>query len=129
MINFPPSLRIFFCVVPVDIRRSFDTLAEMVREFLGEDPMSGHLFVFRNREETKLKVLYWDSDGYAIWYKRLEKGRFALPARAGAPLEIDSASFAMLLHGIDLRAAKKQKRYMRSTDPQEPVSAASVSKK
>jgi len=126
MLNLPPSVRIFFCIVPVDIRRSFDTLAEMVREYLGEDPMSGHLFVFRNREESKLKVLYWDRDGYAIWYKRLEKGTFALPARAGAPVEIDATSFSMLLHGIDGGATKKQKRYMRSAAPKSPVSGASV---
>lgn len=126
MLHLPPSVRIFFCVMPVDIRRSFDTLAEMVREFLGEDPMSGHLFVFRNREESKLKVLYWDRDGYAIWYKRLEKGTFVLPSRAGAPLEIDTTSFSMLLHGIDSGAVKKQKRYTRSTDPKRPVSGVSV---
>ena len=111
--NFPSNVSIYFCVVPIDMRRSFDSLAEIVRESLGEEPRSGHLFVFRNKPEDCIKVLYWDNDGYAIWYKRLEKGTFKLPAATGAGLEITSAEFSMLLNGFDLRKMKKQNRWSR----------------
>jgi transposase len=111
MLNLPSSVRILYCVVPVDMRRSFDSLAEIVRSALGEEPMSGHLFVFRNKNEDSVKVLYWDRDGYAIWYKRLEKGKFALPRGTSAGVQIDSTTFSMLLHGVDLKAAHRQARY------------------
>lgn len=111
MLNLPSSVRIFVCMIPVDMRRSFDNLAGLVRDFMSEDPLSGHLFVFRNREESKVKILYWDRDGYAIWYKRLEQGTFALPQNLAGGLEIDPASLAMLLSGINIDHIKKQKRY------------------
>ncbi len=111
MLNLPASVQIFFCVMPVDMRRSFDTLAEMVRTALGQEPQSGHLFVFRNKAEDCVKVLYWDRDGYALWYKRLQKGTFKLPSGTSAGVEIDSTTFSMFLSGVDLRVAKVQKRY------------------
>ena len=111
MLNLPPSVRIFVCVIPVDMRRSFDSLAGMVKEFMAQDPLSGHLFLFRNREESKVKVLYWDRDGFAIWYKRLERGTFVLPNNLASGLEIDGASLAMLLGGMNLDVTKRQKRY------------------
>jgi transposase len=111
MITVPSSTRIFLCVTPVDMRKSFDSLAGLVRDHLGENPLSGHLFVFRNRNEDTIKLLYWDRDGFAIWYKRLQRGTFALPSGTTAGLEIDVAAFAMLLNGIDMRQIQKQKRY------------------
>lgn len=111
MLNLPSSVQIFFCVIPVDMRRSFDTLAEMVRSSMGQEPKSGHLFVFRNKCQDCVKILYWDRDGYALWYKRLEKGKFALPSAIGAGLEIDGVTFSMLLNGIDLSKVSRQKRY------------------
>jgi transposase len=111
VLNFPASVRVFFCVLPIDMRRSFDTLSEMVREHIGEDPLSGHLFVFRNKNQDCVKVLYWDGDGFAIWYKRLQRGSFSLPGNVGGGIEIDSTSFSMLLNGVDLQSIKKQKRY------------------
>jgi transposase len=111
MLNLPASVRVFFCVLPIDMRRSFDTLSEMVREHIGEDPLSGHLFVFRNKNQDCVKILYWDRDGYAIWYKRLQRGTFSLPSNVGGGIEIDSTSFSMLLNGLDLQSIKKQKRY------------------
>jgi transposase len=69
MLSLPPSIRIFLCTADVDLRKSFDGLALMVRQFLGGDPLSGHLFVFRNKRRDRLKLLYWDGDGLAIWYK------------------------------------------------------------
>ncbi len=103
----------YFCVMPVDMRRSFDSLAETVRESLGHEPRSGHLFVFRNKAQDRMKVLYWDHDGYALWYKRLEKGKFALPSTAASSIEIDAGNFAMLLNGFDLKKMSRQMRYGR----------------
>jgi transposase len=80
MLSLPPSVRIFVATQPADLRRSFDGLAALVRDFLAGDPLSGHLFVFRNKRGDRLKVLYWDRDGLAIWYKRLEEGTFDFPA-------------------------------------------------
>ncbi|MBX9687531.1 MAG: IS66 family insertion sequence element accessory protein TnpB [Candidatus Obscuribacterales bacterium] len=111
MLNLPASDRIYFCVLPIDMRRSFDSLAELAREQMGEEPMSGHLFLFRNKTEDCLKVLYWDRDGYAIWYKRLQKRKFSLPAIAGKSLEVDATTFSMLLNGLDRKSLKRQKRY------------------
>ena len=76
MLTLPPSTRIFVATKPTDMRKGFDSLAVLVRDFLGEDPLSGHLFVFRNRPGDRLKILWWDRDGLAIWYKRLEEGSF-----------------------------------------------------
>jgi transposase len=125
MLSLPPSVRIFVSREPVDMRKGFDSLAQMVRSHLAGDPLSGHLFVFRSKRGDRLKVLYWDSDGLCLWYKRLELGVFKLPA-AGANvgahgLEIRAGDFALLLEGIDLAGAKRQKRYRRPET--EPASA------
>src|ERR1043165_6482941 len=101
--------RVFLCTLPTDMRKSFDSLSGLVQEQLGQDPLSGDLFVFRSKRGDRLKLLYWDSDGLAIWYKRLEEGTFPLPAtdgqrlRAGAHgLVIRPAELAMLLVAVDL---------------------------
>jgi transposase len=124
LLSLGPNLKIYFCVVPVDMRRSFDSLAEVVRLSLDAEPMSGHLFVFRNKAQDCVKVLYWDKDGYAIWYKRLEKGKFELPSSAAASFEMTSADFSMLLHGFDASKLKRQNRYT----PKSGFADASVSK-
>ncbi len=111
MLGLPSSVRIFLCVTPVDMRRSFDSLSEHVSQLLGEDPLSGHLFIFRNKEETKMKILYWDRDGFAIWYKRLEKGRFNLPRSGGRGLEVDLTELSMMLTGLDSNSLVRQERY------------------
>lgn len=79
MIGLASGLKVFVCTLPADIRRSFDGLCGMAIATIEQDPMGGHLFVFRNRNRDRLKILYWDRDGLAIWYKRLEKGTFQLP--------------------------------------------------
>jgi transposase len=115
MLSLPLPVRIFLCTRPADMRKSFDGLAQMVREFLGQDPLSGHLFVFRSKRGDRLKLLYWDSDGLAIWYKRLEEGclRFPPVPEDGHAVEIRSADLAMILDGVDLHSVKRQKRYQR----------------
>lgn len=111
MLSLPPSVRVFLCVRPADMRRSFDSLAAMAEEIVRQDPLSGHLFVFRNKRSDCVKILYWDRDGYAIWYKRLEEGSFHFPASDSLGLEIESTQLAVLLGGIDLQDAKQRRRY------------------
>jgi transposase len=106
------AVRIFLCTQATDMRRGFDRLAEMVRGSLGRDPMDGSLFVFRSRGGDRLKVLYWDKDGYALWYKRLEVGTFRFPrnAEGAGTLEVKASELAMLLEGIDLKSIKRGPR-------------------
>jgi transposase len=107
--------RIWLCVAPADMRCSFDRLAELAASVTGEDPLCGHLFLFRSRGGDRLKVLYWDRDGYALWYKRLEEGTFKLPKvePSRRSVELRASELAMLLDGIDLRSVKRVKRYER----------------
>ena len=107
------SMRVYLCAASCDMRKGFDSLALMVREFLGHDPLSGHLFLFVGRGRDRLKMLYWDRDGYALWYKRLEDGTFKLPrVEAGVPgVELKASELAMLLDGIDLRSVRRGKRF------------------
>jgi transposase len=95
------------------MRRSFDGLARMAEEVVGADPFSGHLFVFRNRRGDRLKILYWDRDGLALWYKRLEAGVFTFPGAAGpAPPTITPGELTLILEGVDLSTARRAKRYV-----------------
>jgi transposase len=96
------GVRIWLATSPVDMRRSFDRLAEHVRTILVGDPTSGHLFVFRNRGGERLKILWWDRSGYAIYYKRLERGTFAFPSADEASVAIDSGQLMKLLSGLDI---------------------------
>jgi transposase len=114
VLNFPPSIRVFLCLIPTDMRRSFDALAMMAEHVVRQDPFSGHLFVFVNRFGDRLKLLYWDRDGYAIWYKRLEEGTFQVPRVKGeGGVEIPMSDLMLMLQGVDLASAKKRKRYSR----------------
>ena len=123
MLSLPLPVRIFLCTQHADLRKSFDGLAQLVREFLGADPLSGHLFVFRNKRRDRVKLLYWDSDGLAIWYKRLEQGTYRFPEATGADhgVEIRAADLTMLLDGVDLTSVKRQPRYRRPTAPTAPT--------
>ena len=113
MLSWPPSVRIFLAAGPADMRRGFDGLARMTTEVIRQDPLSGALFVFRNRRGDRLKVLYWAGDGYALWYRRLERGTFRFPACEGDAAEIHAVDLAMILEGIDLTATRKRPRYAR----------------
>lgn len=99
----PSSVRILVCTEPQDMRRSFDRLAEVVRESLGEEPQSGALYVFVGKRPTRVKVLWWDRNGYCLLYKRLHRALFALPAREGDERanRIDAAALAQLLAGVE----------------------------
>ena len=109
------TTRIWLCTGPTDMRRGFDRLAEQSRQVTRQDPQSGHLFVFRSRGGDRLKVLYWDRDGYCLWYKRLEEGTFKLPKVKAeqSSLELRASELAMILDGIDLASVKRVKRYRR----------------
>jgi transposase len=100
----PTSVRILVCTVPQDMRRSFDTLAQVVRELLGEDPRSGALYLFVGKRSTRVKVLWWDRNGYCLLSKRLHQALFVLPERTegqGAAVRIDAVALARLLSGVD----------------------------
>jgi transposase len=124
MIRTTLQVRIFVCTEPTDMRRSFDGLCGMTRELIRQDPLSGAFFLFRNRSRDRLKILYWDRDGLAIWYKRLEKGSFQLPTDLKKPenessgVEITAEELSLLLHGIDLATVSRRKRF---TLPRKPV--------
>jgi transposase len=105
--------RIWICVQPQDGRKSFDGLQAVVRGHLGRDPLSGDLFVFRNRRGDRLKVLAWQGDGFALYLRRLEKGTFAFPAADTATVSITATELAMILGGIELGSAQRRPRYER----------------
>lgn len=114
MLSVSGRVKIFLCLGPTDMRRSFDTLAATVQEVLQQDPLSGHLFVFRSKRGDRVKILYWNTHGYALWYMRLEGGSFRFPAPAhenATSLTISAADLAMLLDGVDLSSVKRTKRY------------------
>lgn len=116
MLSLSPAIRIFLCAEPADLRKSFDGLSGLVRQALGDDPLSGHWFVFRNRAGDRLKILAWEEDGWCLWYKRLEAGVFRFPPAAadGPPrVEVRAAELAMLLDGVVLEKVQRRKRYHR----------------
>jgi transposase len=97
------NIQVFLATTPVDMRKSFDGLAEHVRVFLGHDPLCGSMFVFRNKNAQRAKILWWDKDGLAIYYKRLERGTFQFPAADAKSVAISSAELMRLLAGMELR--------------------------
>jgi transposase len=116
MIHLPASVRVYLCLTPCDMRKSFDSLQALVRERLELDPFAGHLFVFTSRRKDRVKILYWDRDGFAVWSKRLEEGTYAVPFGDGGAecrREITAQELGALLSGIDLSTAKRRKRYRR----------------
>ncbi len=105
--------RIWLAGEAADMRCGFDRLAQRVQSVIGEDPLSGHLFLFRSRNGSRLKILTWDRDGYVLWYKRLERGVFKLPriAAGNGSIEMRASELAMLLDGIDMTKLKRVPRY------------------
>jgi transposase len=124
MLNLSPSIRVFVSTKPVDMRRSFDGLFELVQNTIRQDAYSGHLFLFRSRRGNVIKTLWWDGDGWAIFAKRLESGTFRFPDVRFVngeyePVEINRADLLLLLEGIDTSSIKRFKRYQRSTQQEE----------
>lgn len=108
-------VRIWLASEATDMRCGFDRLAERVKAVIGQDPFSGHWFVFRSRRGERLKILVWDRDGYVLWYKRLEAAVFKLPrVEPGAySVELRASELAMVLDGIDVSKLKRVPRYER----------------
>ena len=117
MLNFSHQTRVFLFLEPVDMRRSFRGLCLLAESVLKQDPASGHWFAFINRRCDRLKLLGWDGQGFWIWYKRLESGVFQKPAAASNPpqMEIDVTQLSLIINGIDLRSAKRRRRYHTAT--------------
>lgn len=113
MLTIPPNTRISLCTTPVDMRKSFNGLIGVVRHTLQSEPVDRHLFVFLNRTNTLIKILYWDGDGFAIWFKRLEIGTFRFPLRTddSNSIEITRSGLSMILEGIDLSQLPQRKRF------------------
>ncbi len=114
MLSLHRGTKIFISTQPTDMRKGFDGLSAIVEHQWDSKPLSGNLFVFSNRRQTLLKLLYWDVDGYAIWYKRLERGTFRIPPpTAEGRIELTAAKLAMILEGIDIANTRSRKRYRR----------------
>jgi transposase len=114
MLTISPAVRIYLATGATDLRRSIDGLSALVREQLALEPLSGHLFLFRNRRGDRLKVLAWDCSGFWVLYKRLEQGTFAWPAaEASGPVEMRSTDLALLLAGIDIAQTRRRRWYER----------------
>ncbi len=113
MFGLSAAVRVYLAKEPADMRKSFDGLAALASGALALDPFSGHLFVFINKRRDRIKILYWDRDGLAVWAKRLERGTFRIPDAHAARVEMSTADLAALLAGIDLDTARRRPRYTR----------------
>ena len=114
MLSLPPSVRLFVATQPVDGRKGADSLMVIVRDVFGHDPLSGHLFIFFSKRCDRTRVVYWDRDGFAMWTKRLERGRFRPTFSADGRLTsvpIEAAELALIVEGIDLAGARRRRRW------------------
>ncbi len=111
MLSVPAQVRVFLCTQPTDMRKSFNGLHGLVLEVLGQDPQSGDFLVFIYRRRDRVKILLWEGDGLAIWYKHLQSGTFALPAGDGDSVTLSPTQLTLLLGGIDLKNTRRRKRY------------------
>ena len=117
MFGLSAAVRVYLAQDPADMRKSFDGLSALVAGPLALDPLSGHLFVFVNKRRDRIKILYWDRDGLAVWAKRLERGTYRLPDATASRVEMTTAELAALLAGIDLNTARRRHRYTRPATP------------
>jgi transposase len=114
MLTVSPAVRIYVATGATDLRRSIDGLSALVREHLQLDPLSGHLFLFRNRRGDRLKILLWDQSGFWVLYKRLEQGTFAWPLeKSDAPVTLRHRDLLLLLSGVDLATTRRRRWYER----------------
>ncbi len=112
MISLPSVVRVYLHTAPCDIRQGFDRLKSLAEAGVGVDPRGGHLFVYCSRRRDRVKILYWDRDGWALWSERLETGTYAFPFGGAGGREITSGELGALLSGLDLANAKQRKRYV-----------------
>jgi transposase len=117
VLSLPVAVKLWYCPDAVDMRLGFDGLFALVRSRLHADPLSGHLFIFRNRSADRLKVLYWGGHGLCLWCQRLEAGRYHFPdTTADSPgIELTAGQFQMILDGIDLSRVRRFKRFSTKT--------------
>lgn len=118
MLNFLGTTRVYLAVGATDLRKSFDTLAGVVRNSLRHDPLSGHLFAFTNARRNRLKILFWDRNGWWLCCKRLESGTLSWPTSESASVELSAEELTLLLSGIDL--SKTQRRPWLDRGPKAP---------
>lgn len=138
MLNFSRTTRVFLATQPTDLRNGFDGLFALVVKTIQEDPFSGHLFVFRNARRDRLKLLWWDRDGLAIFYKRLERGSYQFPTDStthrsnsgdqdtSRRCEIRADELGLLLEGIELSSVKRRYRYERPANARSKTSVTSL---
>jgi transposase len=111
MLGLSANLRYYLCSNAIDMRNGFDGLAGIVRNHLKKDPISGDVFIFINKKRTHIKLLYWDGDGFALFYKRLEKGRYSLTTHNEISKQMKREELLMLLEGLSFESMRKKKRY------------------
>jgi transposase len=113
MLNLSPRTRIWICTAATDLRKGFDGLCGLIRQGLSGNPLSGEVFVFRNKAADRVKILTFEGDGLVIWYKRLERGSFRFPTAADASgkVTVRAADLLMLLDGVDLESVRRRPRY------------------
>jgi transposase len=114
VLSLPPSVRLFIATQPVDGRKGADSLMVIVRDVFGQDPLSGHLFVFFSKRCDRVRVVYWDRNGIAMWTKRLETGRYRPAFSSDGRLtsaSIEAAELALIVEGIDLAGARRRRRW------------------
>ena len=114
MLSLPPSVRLFVATQPVDGRKGADSLMVIVRDVFLQEPLSGHLFVFFSKRCDRVRVVYWDRNGFAMWTKRLESGRYRPSFSADgrlASLSVEAAELALIVEGIDLKGAQRRRRW------------------
>lgn len=113
IISFSKNLRYYVYHQPTDMRKGFDSLGGLVNREFNMSPISGDVFIFLNRQHNRIKVLHWQGDGFAIYYKRLEKGTYELPLKENTHnhLEIQAQTLQLILEGISLSSIRKRKRY------------------
>jgi len=115
MLSVPVNVSVYLCTKATDMRKGFDGLHTLVLQVFERDPVDGHLFLFVNRRRDRLKMLWWDRDGMALFYKRLEAGTYQLPVASNdaESVTMDATDLALMLNGIDIQSAKRRKRYSR----------------
>ena len=111
MLGLSANLRYFLCCSAIDMRNGFDGLSGIVRNHLKKDPISGDVFIFINKTRTHIKLLYWDGDGFALFYKRLEQGTYTFTADNTPPKQLHRDELLMLLEGLSFKGMAKKKRY------------------